>query len=170
MSRIFVLIRLPATPPPRGPPLRSDTLPNHSRPLGPGDRRDAPPRPRPRNTESPQKRPDHRRRASESSMMEHDRRDRGDRDRGERGPRTESEERRRRERRKEREERHRREKERIRNGEKPRNGKPQRNLDLIDKLDVTGIYGQGRKCRIPLNTLVSWNLTLYTSISPRWSF
>jgi hypothetical protein len=55
---------------------------------------------------------------------------------------TESEERRRRERRKEREDRHRREKEKIRTG--GRSKKPQ-GLDIIDKLDVTGIYGQGRK-------------------------
>ena len=67
------------------------------------------------------------------------RRDRSDRDRGERPPRTESEERRRCERRKQREERHRREKERIRAGGK----KPGRGLDIIDKLDVTGIYGEG---------------------------
>jgi hypothetical protein len=58
--------------------------------------------------------------------------------------RTASEEARRRERRKEREERHRREKEKIRNGDK-RQRKPQ-GLDIIDKLDVTGIYGQGCEC------------------------
>lgn len=95
------------------------------------------------------------RRASESSVMEKDRRprvdrgrgdrDRGDRDRGDRPERTESEERRRRERRREREERHRREKEKVRNGEK-RPRKPQ-GLDIIDKLDVTGIYGQGCEYR-----------------------
>jgi hypothetical protein len=67
---------------------------------------------------------------------------RRDRERGDRPPRTESEERRRRERRKEREDRHRREKEKIRTG--GRSKKPQ-GLDIIDKLDVTGIYGQGRK-------------------------
>ena len=66
---------------------------------------------------------------------------RGERE-GERPERTESEERRRRERRKEREERHRREKEKIRTGERKMK-KPQ-GLDIIDKLDVTGIYGQGR--------------------------
>ena len=80
-----------------------------------------------------------------------DRRERSDRDRGDRPPRTESEERRRRERRREREERHRREKERIRNGSSKSTvpGKKPKNLDIIDKLDVTGIYGQGRKlsCR-----------------------
>ena len=81
--------------------------------------------------------------------MERDkeRRDRSDKERGERPFRTESEERRRRERRRERDERHRREKERTRGGEK--RGKPQRNLDIIDKLDVTGIYGQGRKSPSP---------------------
>lgn len=81
------------------------------------------------------------RRASESSVMEKDRRPRVDRDRADRSERTESEERRRRERRKEREERHRREKEKTRTGDK-KTRKPQ-GLDLIDKLDVTGIYGQG---------------------------
>lgn len=55
--------------------------------------------------------------------------------------RTESSERRRAERRREREERRQREKEKARNGEKPKR-KPQ-GLDIIDKLDVTGIYGQG---------------------------
>lgn len=57
--------------------------------------------------------------------------------------RTESSERRRAERRREREERRQREKEKARNGEKPKR-KPQ-GLDIIDKLDVTGIYGQGRE-------------------------
>ena len=64
------------------------------------------------------------------------------RERGDRPPRTESEERRRRQRRKEREERYKRE------GRDPKSGsrtKAQRNLDLIDKLDVTGIYGEGCK-------------------------
>jgi hypothetical protein len=65
-----------------------------------------------------------------------------DRERGDRPPRTESEERRRRERRKERDDRHRREKEKIRTS--GRTKKPQ-GLDIIDKLDVTGIYGQGRE-------------------------
>lgn len=51
-------------------------------------------------------------------------------------------ERRRRERRKEREAR--REKEGKSKDGKSRTKKPQ-GLDLIDKLDVTGIYGQGRK-------------------------
>lgn len=85
-------------------------------------------------------------------MDEKDRRDRRERaDRGDRPPRTESEERRRRERRREREERHRREKERIRNGAPPsKTGNPSKkpkNLDIIDKLDVTGIYGQGCESR-----------------------
>lgn len=85
---------------------------------------------------------------------EKERRDRRERvDRGDRPPRTESEERRRRERRREREERHRREKERIRNGGQPqsKSGKKPKNLDLIDKLDVTGIYGQG--CKYSRNNL-----------------
>jgi len=72
---------------------------------------------------------------------------RRDRERSDRPPRTESEERRRRERRKERDERHKREKEKIRTG--GRSKKPQ-GLDIIDKLDVTGIYGQGRKFMLPL--------------------
>jgi hypothetical protein len=56
------------------------------------------------------------------------------------------EDRRRRERRKEREER--REKEgRTKDGKARPTKKPQ-GLDLIDKLDVTGIYGQGRECFI----------------------
>lgn len=56
------------------------------------------------------------------------------------------EDRRRRERRKEREER--REKEgRTKDGKARPTKKPQ-GLDLIDKLDVTGIYGQGRECYI----------------------
>lgn len=82
---------------------------------------------------------------SESSVIDEkerrERRERRERE-GERPERTESEERRRRERRKEREERHRREKEKIRTGERKMK-KPQ-GLDIIDKLDVTGIYGQGR--------------------------
>jgi hypothetical protein len=126
---------LRAGPPPRAPPNRSDTLPQQ--------RPDGPLRP-PRGPNSPSKRPPHQRRASESSVMEKDkleRRDRRERDGEQRPPRTESEERRRRERRKEREERYKREG-RDRNG---RRLKPQRNLDLIDKLDVTGIYGQGRE-------------------------
>lgn len=86
---------------------------------------------------------------SESSVAEKDREnrrelDRRDRDRSERPPRTESEERRRRERRKEREERHKREKEKIRSGGRSGTKKNQ-GLDIIDKLDVTGIYGQGRE-------------------------
>lgn len=72
---------------------------------------------------------------------DHVRRDPRDRERGERTVRTESEERRRRERRREKEERHRREKEKIRNGGKPT--RKAQGLDIIDKLDVTGIYGPG---------------------------
>ena len=68
---------------------------------------------------------------------------RRERERMERPERTESEERRRRERRRERDERHKREKEKIRKGE--RSMKRPQGLDIIDKLDVTGIYGQGRE-------------------------
>lgn len=69
-----------------------------------------------------------------------------DRDRMENRERTASEEARRRERRKEREERHRREKEKVRagGGGDKRHRKPQ-GLDIIDKLDVTGVYGLGRE-------------------------
>lgn len=67
---------------------------------------------------------------------------RGERDRSDRPPRTESEERRRQERRKEREERYKREG-RTKSAARTR---AQKNLDLIDKLDVTGIYGQGCEC------------------------
>ncbi|EME50237.1 hypothetical protein DOTSEDRAFT_68944 [Dothistroma septosporum NZE10] len=118
--------------------------PQTYRPGGP-DLRQAPLHPS-RGPGSPSKRdlrppPPLQRRASESSVMESDRRPRIERDRADRPSRTASEERRRRERRKEREERHRREKEKIRAGDK-KTRKPQ-GLDLIDKLDVTGIYGQG---------------------------
>lgn len=105
------------------------------------------------------------RRASESSVMEKDRRPRVDRDRADRSERTESEERRRRERRKEREERHRREKEKTRTGDK-KTRKPQ-GLDLIDKLDVTGIYGQG--CTY-LHEAVAATALICDSVPPRWSF
>ena len=84
------------------------------------------------------------------------------RERGDRPPRTESEERRRRQRRKEREERYKRE------GRAPKSGgrtKAQRNLDLIDKLDVTGIYGEG--CKSAQNLMfTSPMLTKCCSISP----
>ncbi|KAK3723579.1 hypothetical protein LTR37_001831 [Vermiconidia calcicola] len=124
--------------PPRGPPPgRSGPLPPGNRLLPPGDRRGPPPRGPPRASESPQKRPEHRRRASETSVMEKDRQDRRDKSHGDRPPRTESEERRRRDRRKEREERYKRE------GRLPDGRRKPKNLDLIDKLDVTGIYGQG---------------------------
>ncbi|KAK4548564.1 hypothetical protein LTR36_009474 [Oleoguttula mirabilis] len=125
------------------PPQRAGTLPptGAHRPTASDDRR--PPRPS-RGPESPSKR-EHRPRPrgmSESLVVEDkERRDRRERERGERPERTESEERRRRERRKEREERHRREKEKIRKGPTP--AKRQQGLDIIDKLDVTGIYGQG---------------------------
>lgn len=134
-------------------PARAGTLPVQGHRPPPYDDRHAPPRP-PRGPDSPVKRdarppPTLQRRASDSSIVEKARRPRMDRDRERdreraregRSPRTESEERRRRERRREREERHKREKEKVRNGEK-RTRKPQ-GLDIIDKLDVTGIYGQG---------------------------
>jgi hypothetical protein len=81
--------------------------------------------------------------SASSVMNSQEREGHRDRERGDKAPRSESEERKRRERRKEREDRHRREKEKIRGG--GRSKKPQ-GLDIIDKLDVTGIYGQGREC------------------------
>lgn len=57
------------------------------------------------------------------------------------------EDRRRRERRKEREERREKEGKSTKDGKSRTTRKPQ-GLDLIDKLDVTGIYGQGRECYI----------------------
>ncbi|KAK4961512.1 hypothetical protein LTR10_002002 [Elasticomyces elasticus] len=133
----------PAPPPSRGtlPP----PPPSGHRPAGSGER---PPRPS-RGPESPPKR-EHRsqrpRGMSESSVIdEKERRERRERDRIDRPERTESEERRRRERRKEREERHRREKEKVRKGGASGAAplKRPQGLDIIDKLDVTGIYGQG---------------------------
>jgi len=132
------LISHTAPPPPRNAqPMRSGTLPPPGhRPAGSEERR-APPRP-PRGPNSPSKRDyqPRQRGMSESSAM-------GEKERRDRMERTESEERRRRERRREREERHRREKEKDK-GKKMK--KPQ-GLDIIDKLDVTGIYGQGCKLR-----------------------
>lgn len=96
-------------------------------------------------------------------MDSQEREGRRDRERGDR-PRTESEERRRRERRKEREDRHRREKEKIRTG--GRTKKPQ-GLDIIDKLDVTGIYGQGRKLT-ERNTYTATTDQI-SSLPPRWA-
>lgn len=88
-------------------------------------------------------------------MMERDRLELRERDRRERPSRTESEERRRRERRREREEKYKAEKERLKNGGKPR--KTGKNLDLIDKLDVTGVYGQGCKwCRESMGMMRSY--------------
>ena len=84
-------------------------------------------------------------------MDEKERQVRRERERMERPERTESEERRRRERRRERDERHKREKEKIRKGE--RSMKRPQGLDIIDKLDVTGIYGQGRE----LTDMSVWN-------------
>ena len=152
-------------PTPRGPPGRSGSMANQHRPMGSDDRKPYRGPPRVGDSLSPPKRPDHRRRASESSTtMGPDRRDRRDRDPNERPPRTESEERRRRERRKEREERHRREKERIRSGGK--GGKP-RNLDIIDKLDVTGIYGQGCKYFAVESQLSAPSTDCVFSVPPR---
>lgn len=97
-------------------------------------------------------------------MDSQEREGRRDRERGDRAPRTESEERRRRERRKEREDRHRREKEKIRTG--GRSKKPQ-GLDIIDKLDVTGIYGQGRKLTdVSTCTAIADEIS---SLPPRWT-
>jgi hypothetical protein len=50
---------------------------------------------------------------------------------------------------KKRQERKRRERERRhreRDSKDPKSRKPDRKLDIIDKLDVTSIYGTGRKC------------------------
>ncbi|CZT17146.1 uncharacterized protein RCC_02978 [Ramularia collo-cygni] len=125
-----------------GAQVRSGMPPPPQRPQRPDEPRERQVRGPPRAPEHPANRQYRPRRASESSVMERERRPRVDADRGEMRERTESSERRRRERR---EERHRREKEKIRNGEKSsssRSKKP-RGLDIIDKLDVTGIYGQG---------------------------
>lgn len=79
------------------------------------------------------------RRNSESSMI----------DKGSLNP---EEERKRRERRKERE---------AKDG-KSRSGRSKRpnGLDLIDKLDVTGIYGPGRECTAPVLRLTSADIRL----------
>lgn len=98
-------------PPPRGPP----------RPRDPRDTR-GPPGPRPPHQSSPERRENRRpRRNSESSMVD-------------KGSLPVDEERRRRERRKERDERA------AKDGKTRRVRKPQ-GLDIIDKLDVSGIYG-----------------------------
>lgn len=130
----------PNLPPTRAPPPRSGTMPvSGHRPVGSGERPRGPPKPNGEQLDtfnsSPKRENRHPRRNSESSVMEREKR-------SERRERTEDDDERRRQRRKEREERHRREKEKIRNGGKP--AKKQHGLDLIDKLDVTGIYGQGR--------------------------
>lgn len=81
--------------------------------------------------------------------------------------REKDDEKRRRERRKEREER--REKEgRSKDGKSKPTRKPQ-GLDIIDKLDVTGIYGQGREWCAAMSLCV---LVADTSDSfpPRWAF
>ncbi|KAK5135436.1 hypothetical protein LTR08_005224 [Meristemomyces frigidus] len=120
------------------PPPRAGTLPPTIAPRQP-----APPARPSRGPESPPKR-EHKPRPrgmSESSVTDEKRRER---ERSDRPERTESEERRRRERRKEREERHRREKDKSKAGAaRPVPGKRPQGLDIIDKLDVTGIYGQG---------------------------
>jgi hypothetical protein len=57
---------------------------------------------------------------------------------------------------KKRQERKRRERERRhreREGKDPKSRKPDRKLDIIDKLDVTSIYGTGCKC-LPFNFLL----------------
>ncbi|KAM0720542.1 hypothetical protein Q7P37_004678 [Cladosporium fusiforme] len=135
----------PSRLPPRVPPPRTAAPPvNPPRPSGSEQRRDRPRGPLPpMGSNGPSSRPpvQRPRGLSASSVMDSQEREgRRDRERGDRPPRTESEERRRRERRKEREDRHKREKEKIRGGGRSR--KPQ-GLDIIDKLDVTGIYGQG---------------------------
>ncbi len=128
--------------------------------MGPDERR----APRPQGNSPAKRAPEHRRRASETSVMEKERQDRRERrrDEADRPPRTESEERRRRERRREREERYKREG-RDKNG---RRLKPQRNLDLIDKLDVTGVYGHG--CRHILSTCETVRELTEDSVPPRW--
>ena len=52
-------------------------------------------------------------------------------------------------------------------GGKSRPGRSKRpnGLDLIDKLDVTGIYGPGRECTAPVLRLTSADIRL--SIPPR---
>jgi hypothetical protein len=142
---------------PRVPPPRSAAPPvNPPRPFGSEQRRERPRDPMAptgASTRVPTQRP---RGLSASSVMggqEHE--VRKDRERSDRPPRTESEERRRRERRKEREERHKREKEKIRTG--GRTKKPQ-GLDIIDKLDVTGIYGQGREYKLHLQAQFLTNM------------
>ncbi|EMD01131.1 hypothetical protein BAUCODRAFT_144693 [Baudoinia panamericana UAMH 10762] len=127
-----------------GAPARAGTLPTPGhRPSGSEERRDRPLRPFKAPDSPVKKQHDLRPRGmSESSVMDDkELRKRLERERGERSERTESEERRRRERRREREERHKKEKEKIRKGERP--AKRPQGLDIIDKLDVTGIYGQG---------------------------
>ena len=153
----------PSRTAPRVPPPRSAAPPvNPPRPFGSEQRRDQPRGPPPPGNRAPTQRP---RGLSASSVMDSQEREgRRDRERSDRPPRTESEERRRRERRKEREDRHRREKEKIRTG--GRSKKPQ-GLDIIDKLDVTGIYGQGRTltCR-NTSTAIADKIP---SFPPRWA-
>ncbi|KAK0272865.1 hypothetical protein LTR35_012535 [Friedmanniomyces endolithicus] len=130
------------------PPPRTGTLPLPTPGHRPAASDERPPRPS-RGPDSPSKK-EHKaarpRGMSESSVMDDkERRERRERDRIDRPERTESEERRRRERRKEREERHKKEKEKIRKGDRAGGAaaplKRPQGLDIIDKLDVTGIYG-----------------------------
>ncbi|TKX18197.1 hypothetical protein C1H76_9670 [Elsinoe australis] len=137
---IFRAPAAPTRPPPNGPPMRNAPLPHRAgtnpsqghRPSRSGEFRNGPPgpmRPRPTNGErtnmdSPDK--SRQRRNSDSSLMDREKAD---------------DERRRRERRKEREAR--REKEGKSKDPRHRPGKRTHGLDVIDKLDVTGIYGQG---------------------------
>ncbi|WPG98507.1 protein pal1 [Acrodontium crateriforme] len=130
-DELFKDLTLQDKPAPPGAP-RTQRPPPRGMPVRPPGFSDKPRGPRPGGEPRP-------RRLSESSVAE--RRDRRDREQRDRPPRTESEERHRRERRKEREERHRREKEKAKKEGRPYK-KPQ-GLDIIDKLDVTGIYGQG---------------------------
>ncbi|PNS16393.1 hypothetical protein CAC42_127 [Sphaceloma murrayae] len=130
----------PSRPAPNGLSMRSGAAPPRSGPIPPpghrpsrsGDLRNVPQRPlrpRPANAERPD--PDspdkpRQRRNSDSSLM--------DREKAE-------EDRRRRERRREREAR--REKEGKPRDPRSKTGRRMHGLDVIDKLDVTGIYGQG---------------------------
>lgn len=134
--------------PPLKPPMRSETLPVQNQrprrpeedgPPGYGGRRPSRPRIPPPNKDdpfaSPERRAERRVRRTNSESSAH-------------GPMTEEEKRAREVRRRERERRYRERGEKDRDG-KPRerrSSKPRRphGLDLIDKLDVTGIYGSGR--------------------------
>jgi len=137
-----------APPPYTNPaPQRAGTLPpptsGKHRPSGSDERRPRPPRapgsPSKRGGDAPLPRARPRGMSDSSAVDVRERRERErerERERGrDRPPRTDSEERRRRERR-------RRERENGKDG--PGRMKRPQGLDIIDKLDVTGIYGQGR--------------------------